>query len=134
MIWNFARLRALRVEVDVRLATGSMTLDEGVEYFVRHVPMDRGTAFVETAAYAGNPGFALTYQAGKTQLLGLVAAAVETDREAFSLRRVHDFVWREGNVPFALQRWELLGDRSVLDEVDADPATGAPAPAAAWSR
>ena len=134
VIWNFARLRALRVEVDVRLATGSMTLDEGVEYFVRHVPMDRGTAFVETAAYAGNPGFALTYQAGKTQLLGLVAAAVETDREAFSLRRVHDFVWREGNVPFALQRWELLGDRSVLDEVDADPATGAPAPAAAWSR
>ena len=30
VIWNFARLRALRVEVDVRLATGSMTLDEAV--------------------------------------------------------------------------------------------------------
>jgi uncharacterized protein (DUF885 family) len=29
--------------------------------------------------------------------------------EKFSLRAFHDFVWMNGNVPIALQRWEYLG-------------------------
>ena len=32
---------------------------------------------------------------------------------------VHDFVWRNGNVPLSLQRWELLGDRRDVDLLDA---------------
>jgi hypothetical protein len=131
VIWNFARLRALRVEADVRLATGEISLDEAVEFFVRRVPMDRQTAFEESCFYAGNPGLALSYQTGKSQLISLVAAAVESEGEDFSLRRIHDAVWRDGNVPFSLLRWQLLGDRSVLDAIDADPATGAPPPAPA---
>ena len=134
VIWNFARLRALRVEADVRLATGEMSLDDAVDFFVRHVPMDRQTAFEESCFYAGNPGLALSYQTGKLQLMSLVAAAVEADGEAFSLRRIHDAIWLDGNVPFSLLRWQLLGDRSVLDAIDADPATGAPAPPPAWQR
>jgi hypothetical protein len=134
VIWNFARLRALRVEADVGLATGDISLDEAVEFFVRRVPMDRQTAFEESCFYAGNPGLALSYQTGKLQLISLVAAAVEKDGEAFSLRRIHDAIWRDGNVPFSLLRWQLLGDRSVLDAIDADPATGAPAPLPAWER
>ena len=27
----------------------------------------------------------------------------------FNLRAVHDFLWRNGNVPIALQQWEYLG-------------------------
>lgn len=131
VIWNFARLRALRVEVDVRLATGRLSLDDAVDFFVARVPMDRETAFEESAMYAGNPGLAMSYQTGKTQLISLAAAAIEAQGEAFSLRDFHDFVWLNGNAPFSLLRWELLGDRSVLDAVDADPATGAPAPVAA---
>lgn len=126
VIWNFARLRALRVEADVHLAIGVMGLEETVDFFVQRVPMDRETAFEETSFYAGNPGLALSYQTGKLQLLSLIAAAAGT--EGFSLRTIHDAVWRDGNVPFSLLRWQLLGDRSVLDAVDADPATGAPVP------
>ena len=133
VIWNFARLRALRVEADVHLATGAMSLDDAVDFFVRRVPMDRQTAFEESCFYAGNPGLALSYQTGKLQLISLVAAAVERDGEDFSLRRIHDAIWRDGNVPFSLLRWQLLGDRSVLDAIDADPATGAPAPVPAWA-
>jgi uncharacterized protein (DUF885 family) len=29
--------------------------------------------------------------------------------EKFNLRAFHDFVWKNGNVPIALQRWECLG-------------------------
>ncbi len=132
VIWNFARLRALRVEADVHLATGAMSLDDAVDFFVRRVPMDRQTAFEESCFYAGNPGLALSYQTGKLQLISLVAAAAEGEGEDFSLRRIHDAVWRDGNVPFALLRWQLLGDRSVLDAIDADPATGAPTPVPPW--
>jgi hypothetical protein len=133
VIWNFARLRALRVEADVRLATGEMSLDDAVEFFVRRVPMDRQTAFEESCFYAGNPGLALSYQTGKLQLISLVAAAVESEGDDFSLRRIHDAIWRDGNVPFALLRWQLLGDRSIVDAIEADPATGAPTPVPAWS-
>ena len=133
VIWNFARLRALRVEADVHLATGAMSLADAVDFFVRRVPMDRQTAFEESCFYAGNPGLALSYQTGKLQLISLVAAAVERDGDEFSLRRIHDAIWLDGNVPFALLRWQLLGDRYVVDAIDADPATGAPTPAPAWA-
>ena len=133
VIWNFARLRALRVEADVHLATGKMSLDDAVDFFVRRVPMDRQTAFEESCFYAGNPGLALSYQTGKLQLMGLVAAAAERDGDDFSLRRIHDAIWLDGNVPFSLLRWQLLGDRSVLDVIDADPVTGAPTPAPPWA-
>ncbi len=49
-------------------------------------------------------------------MLGLLADA--SRRERFSLRAFHDRLWREGNVPFALQRWELLDDRRDLDRID----------------
>jgi uncharacterized protein (DUF885 family) len=120
------------VQADVELATGAMSLGDVVDFFVRRVPMDRQTAFEESCFYAGNPGLALSYQTGKLQLMSLVAAAVEAAGDDFSLRRIHDAIWRDGNVPFALLRWELLGDRSVLDAIDADPATGAPTPVPAW--
>jgi uncharacterized protein (DUF885 family) len=29
--------------------------------------------------------------------------------EKFNLRTFHDFVWKNGNVPIVLQRWEYLG-------------------------
>jgi len=81
------------------------------------VPMDAGTAREEAAFFAATPGQAMTYQIGKTQILGLLADA--SRRDGFTLRGFHDRLWREGNVPIALQRWELLDDRRDLDRIDA---------------
>ena len=64
--------------------------------------------------FAATPGQAITYTIGKLQILGLLADARERQGEKFSLRAFHDFVWKNGNVPIALQRWELLG---LTDEV-----------------
>jgi uncharacterized protein (DUF885 family) len=116
IIWNFMRLRALRVEVDVKLALGEFTIDQAADYLQNTVPMDSATAHDEASAFATTPGQAISYQIGKLQIYDFLANAQRQKKDAFSLRAFHDFLWQNGNVPIALQRWEYLG---LKDEVEA---------------
>jgi len=109
IIYNFMRLRALRVEVDVKLATGEFTIAQGAKYLETNVPMDRETALQEASFFAAAPGQAITYETGKLQILAFLTDARQRLGNRFSLRDFHDFVWKNGNVPIALQRWEMLG-------------------------
>ena len=109
IIYNFMRLRALRVEVDVRLALGEFTLEQAAKYLEEKVPMDPNTARQEAIAFSTGPGQAITYQIGKLQITKFLAEARMQQGEKFNLRVFHDFVWKNGNVPIALQRWEYLG-------------------------
>lgn len=121
-VYNFIRLRALRVVVDVNLATGVFSWHDAVDFFVRMVPMDVETATEETSYYVATPGLAMAYHVGKLEvqrMLADAAVAAQLDGVEFSLRDFHDFVWRNGNVPVSLQRWELLGDRVDVDLLDA---------------
>jgi uncharacterized protein (DUF885 family) len=110
IIYNFMRLRALRVEVDVKLALGEYTLEQAAKYLEQKVPMDAQTAHQEAIAFSTGPGQAITYQIGKLQILRFLAEARMQQGEKFSLRNFHDFVWKNGNVPIALQSWEYLGE------------------------
>ena len=112
IIYNFMRLRALRVEVDVKLATGQFKLEEAAKYLHDKVPMDDQTARQEAIAFATGPGQAIDYQIGKLQIIKFLAETRMKQADRFSLRAFHDFVWKNGNVPISLQRWELLGDPS----------------------
>src|SRR5882724_4654579 len=109
IIYNFMRLRALRVEVDVKLALGDFTLDQAAKYLEEKVPMDSQTAHQEAIAFSTGPGQAITYQIGKLQILKFLAEARMQQSDKFNLRAFHDFVWKNGNVPIALQQWEYLG-------------------------
>ncbi len=115
---NAMRLRALRVEVDIALALGDLTIEAAADHLAEAVPLDRETAWEEAVFFAGNPGQGLSYQTGKLQIHDLLATASRTLGDAFELRAFHDRLWLEGNVPLALQRWELLGLRDQLDEAD----------------
>ena len=112
IIYNFMRLRALRVEVDVKLALGEFTLEQAAKYLQDKVPMDEQTARQEAIAFSTSPGGAITYQIGKLQIMKFLADARMQQGDKFNLRVFHDFVWKNGNVPIALQRWEFLGDAS----------------------
>ena len=114
IIYNFMRLRALRVEVDVRLALGQFTLDQAAKYLHDKVPMDSETAREEATAFATGPGGAISYQIGKLQIVKFLADARLQQGDRFNLRAFHDFVWKNGNVPISLQRWEYLGDSSEV--------------------
>jgi hypothetical protein len=118
IIYNFMRLRALRVEVDVKLALGKFTMAQAADYLSEHVPMDKKSAAGEAALFATTPGQAISYQIGKTQILHFLAAAKLAQGDKFNLRAFHDFLWLNGNVPIALQQWEYLG----VD--DLQPAAG----------
>ncbi|HEY3662303.1 MAG TPA: DUF885 family protein [Chthoniobacterales bacterium] len=109
IIYNFMRLRALRVEVDVKLALGEFTLEQAAKYLQETVPMDKETARQEAIAFSTAPGQAISYQIGKLQLTKMLAEARVAKGEKFNLRAFHDFVWKNGNVPISLQRWEYLG-------------------------
>ncbi len=126
IIYNFMRLRALRVEADVGLALGHLSIDGAAALLEQRVPMDRETARSEAAFFAATPAQGLSYTVGKLQLLRLLADVRTEEGSSFSLREFHDWLWGNGNVPFVLLRYELLGDRSDLDRIDA--LRGSPQP------
>jgi hypothetical protein len=109
IVYNFARLRALRVEVDVKLALGRFTIAQAADYLARTVPMDHVTADGEAAGFSTAPGLGIAYQIGKLQIERMLAERRLQQGAKFTLRDFHDYVWSNGNVPLSLQRWELLG-------------------------
>ena len=108
IIYHFMRLRALRVEVDIKLALGQFTLQQAAAYLENTVPMDHETAMAEATMFSTTPGQAISYQVGKIQIMQFLADARRKDGDQFSLRKFHDFLWSNGNVPVALQREEYL--------------------------
>jgi hypothetical protein len=119
-ICNFMRLRALRVSVDLGLSTGTMSITGAAGELESRVPMDAATAREEAAFFAETPGQALSYQVGKTQLIGLIADATRIRGAGVNLQDLHDQIWLNGNVPIALLRWELLGLTDELAAIDVD--------------
>jgi uncharacterized protein (DUF885 family) len=113
-IYSFMRLRALRVEVDVKLALGEFSLQQAADYLERTVPMDRATALDEAAMFSSTPGQGISYQIGKLQITELLADARRKQGKDFSMLQFNNFVWNNGNVPISLQRWELLQDPSAV--------------------
>jgi uncharacterized protein (DUF885 family) len=110
IIYNFMRLRALRVEVDVKLALGQINNEEAATYLAKMVPMSPKTARAEGAAFATQPGQASSYQAGKLQIIQFLADARLRAGDKFDMKAFNDFVWRNGNVPIELQRHEWLNE------------------------
>ena len=76
--------------------------------------MDEQTARQEAIAFSTSPGGAITYQIGKLQILKFLADARMQQGDKFNLRVFHDSLWKNGNVPIALQQWEYFSDASDL--------------------
>lgn len=117
IIYNFMRLRALRVDVDINLAIGNYTIEEAGKYLSSTVPMDLPTGIDEARFFAYNPGQAITYQIGKLQILNLIADTKVLTGYKFNLMDYHDYMMQNGNVPIALQRWEYLGLKDEIEKL-----------------
>jgi uncharacterized protein (DUF885 family) len=89
--------------------------------------MDQKTSEAEAALFATTPGQAISYQIGKNEILRFLADAKIAQGDKFSLRAFDDLLWKNGNVPIALQRWEYLDqddDIRTLDRQRHDSAPG----------
>jgi len=116
-IFRFMRLRALRVEADIRLAMGEFTIPQAGGFLERTVPMDKQSALDEAAFFASTPGQAISYQIGKTQIEAFLSDAILHRGDRFRIREFHDYIAKNGNVPIALLRWEYLGLRDEIGEL-----------------
>ena len=114
-IYRFMRLRALRVEADIRLAMGEFTIDQAAAFLEKTVPMEKQSALDEAAFFAATPGQAISYQTGKAQIEAFLRDARLQQGEKFRLRDFHDYIVKNGNVPIALLRWEYLGLRDEIE-------------------
>ena len=72
----------------------------------------------EAAGFAVGPGQAISYQIGKVQIMGFLADARLKQGDAFNLRAFDDYLWKNGNLPIVLLRWEYLGSDDDLKTVD----------------
>ncbi|PYL56236.1 MAG: DUF885 domain-containing protein [Verrucomicrobia bacterium] len=115
IIYNFMRLRALRVEVDVKLALGEFTLEQAAKYLQEKVPMDEQTARQEAIAFSTGPGQAITYQIGKLQIIKFLADARVQRGDKFNLRALE-----KRQRPHCAPRMGISWRRKRCSEVAAD--------------
>ncbi len=111
---HLMRHRATRVGVDVGLATGEMTLPQAIAYFKQNANIDDVTARGEATRFAMDPGQAIDYLIGKTQIETLIGLVQDHDGASFTQRSFHDRLLSYGTVPYSTIRYEWLGDASWL--------------------
>ena len=64
----------------------------------------------------------------------VISEAIQIQGESFEFQKIHDDVWKDGNVPFALLNWEINGNKEDLNTIDEDPLTGAIPPKPEFDR
>jgi len=117
IVYNQMRLRAMRVIADVNLALGVFTSQQAAGFLQRNVPMNAEDALREVVQMGAAPGQKISDQIGKLQILRMLDDARIKQGTQFSMRRFHDYVWSNGNLPVALQRWEYLGLEDEVNEL-----------------
>jgi glucose/arabinose dehydrogenase/uncharacterized protein (DUF885 family) len=129
LIYNFLRLRALRVIVDVKMALGEMSAQQGAAALMS-VPMDARTANEEVDDFFAAPTGGTVYQIGKMQIERLLSERRRELGAQFDLRQFHDDVVNAAWVPLELTRWEMTGEGTNAQRMLADRSP-MPRPAAA---
>ena len=109
LIYNFMRLRAMRVIVDVEMALGEMSVDEAVEALMT-IPMDRRIATEEADDFFAAPTGGIVYLIGKLQIERLLAERRQQLGAEFDLGRFHNDLVAAAWVPIELTRWEMTGN------------------------
>ena len=106
-----ALLRDARFIVGIKMHTGQMTFDQGVDFFVSDGYQSRSVGLVETKRGTADPTY-LYYTLGKLQIMKLRSDLERKQGASFSLERFHDDFMRQGGAPIKIVRQALLGDDS----------------------
>ncbi len=108
LIYNFLRLRAMRIIVDVKMALGEMSVDEAVAALMS-IPLDERIASEEALDFLAAPTGGIVYLVGKLQIERLLADRRRQLGAAFDLAAFHNELLAAAWVPIELTRWEMTG-------------------------
>jgi uncharacterized protein (DUF885 family) len=101
--------RSCRIILDVKMHRGEIAEDEAVDFLVEHTAFEKANARAEVRRYTYTPGYQLSYLLGKVLILGLREEERRRLGDAFSLRRFHDTLLRNGSLPISFHRLLLRG-------------------------
>lgn len=101
--------RAGRIVLDAALHTRGMTVDEAVDFFVDKVHLERPNALAEVRRYTMSATQPMSYLIGKLELLKLVSDFKAKKGKDFDMRRFHNELLSQGNLPPGMMRRILLG-------------------------
>jgi len=106
-----ALLRDARYVVGIQMHTGPMTLDQGIEFFVKEGYQTRPMAEKEAKRGTSDPTY-LYYTLGKLEILKLRNDYKKMKGAQFSLQEFHDAFMKQGTPPIKLVRRALMGNDS----------------------
>jgi uncharacterized protein (DUF885 family) len=107
-----ALLRNARYVVGIRMHTGDMTFDQGVEFFEKEGYQSHANAVRETKRGTRDPTY-LVYTLGKLQILKLRDDYRGKVGTSFRLQDFHDAFLKQGFPPVKIIRRALLGEESA---------------------
>jgi uncharacterized protein (DUF885 family) len=107
--------RAARIVVDTGLQTGRMSVDEGIEFMMTEVALERVNATAEVRRYASYPTQPSSYMIGKRAIMSIRERYESSAGSSFNLREFHDTLLDLGSLQPKLVEI-ALGMRSV-DEI-----------------
>ena len=116
-----ALLRNARYIVGIKMHTGDMTYDQGVDFFVKEGYQSRANAERETKRGTSDPTY-LMYTLGKLEILKLREDYKALKGEKFSLQEFHDNFLKQGFPPLKLARRAMFGkDGPMLPDLKSPP-------------
>jgi uncharacterized protein (DUF885 family) len=104
-----ALTRLCRYLVGIKMHTGGMSYEEGVEFFVREGYMERTNAEREARRGTLDPTY-LVYTLGKMEIMRLREDYRRQQGDAFRIGEFHDRLLSYGMPPVKILRMALLGD------------------------
>jgi uncharacterized protein (DUF885 family) len=103
-----ALLRNARLIVGIKMHTGQMTYDQGVQFFMKEGYQGKTPSELETRRGTMDPTY-LVYTLGKLQILKLRDDYKKMKGDKFSLTEFHDTFLKQGSPPVKFVRRMMMG-------------------------
>jgi uncharacterized protein (DUF885 family) len=117
---DFGRLqdeiwRSVRLVTDTGIHAKRWTRQQAIDYFTENTPISEGDIVTEVERYFVNPGQALGYKMGMTQILSLRGKAERALGVQFDIRDFHDVVIGAGALPLPVLEQQV--DRYIAEKI-----------------
>ena len=113
--------RIARMIVEVQLAKGGFTIDEGAQLFVDECGMDKKASWIEARSCAMSPTYFSSYFLGKLSIMQLREDVQRALGNKFSLKLFHDWLLYSGCLPLRFMRKAVAQKMKEQFDVDLGP-------------